>query len=444
MTSEGSDTAQFNADELQPPSWLNAEFIAEVLRKNENAPELEVIDLKITPASAKGDHYASIMFRTTAEYTTSSGKFSKSLIVKSTPEEEGHKKEMLKDSFLFSTEIGMYSKVLPEFERLLRQAGDDTKLFVPCIYHSLEPRQILVFEDLVPQGYSVIRDRPITLEELKSVYTKLGKMHALSMKLLNEQPDFLKDFKYGMCEMTGLINDPMMTTGMELFLDMLEKTPELKKYKPHFEKIKDSYFQRQVDVMREYRTNRQHDGIYVLIHGDFHIRNMMFKHNKETGVFEDMMLLDFQMCNIAPPSVDLIYSIHILMEIEHRWNHKKELINYYHSILEETLRKINYKGQIPTQESIWKLIVRHKFYGEHNTYFLRDSKILIWISLFLEFFLVSTFVPNLMATKSKDIQIENFFLDPEGRRKAFFLANTQEEFRKLLPEFEKLHYFDDL
>ncbi|KAH8283950.1 hypothetical protein KR054_005622, partial [Drosophila jambulina] len=178
--SENLDTEQFNADELQPPEWLNSEFITEVLTKYEKVPELKVTDLKITPASAQGDHYASVMFRATAEYTTPKGQFSKPLIIKTMPEQEGHKKDMLSDSHIFTTEIGTYSTALPEFERILRAAGDNTKLYVPCLYHSLEPRQVMIFEDLVPQGYSVIRNRPVTEEELKKVYAKLAKWHAVS------------------------------------------------------------------------------------------------------------------------------------------------------------------------------------------------------------------------------------------------------------------------
>ncbi|EDX14401.1 GD21208 [Drosophila simulans] len=146
------DTEQFNADELEAPAWLNAQFITDVLRTYEKCPDLQVTDLKITPASAQGDHYASVMFRTTAEYTTSMGKFCKPLIIKTMPEQEGHKKDMLSDSHFFSTEIKAYTTALPEFERILREAGDGTKLFVPCVYHSLEPRQVIIFEDLVPQG----------------------------------------------------------------------------------------------------------------------------------------------------------------------------------------------------------------------------------------------------------------------------------------------------
>ncbi|XP_017123778.1 uncharacterized protein LOC108143759 [Drosophila elegans] len=414
---DNADKEQFNDDELEAPAWLNAQFIGEVLRTYEKAPELTVTDLKITPASAQGDHYASVMFRTTAKYTTSKGEFSKPLIIKTMPEQEGHKKEMLAESHLFSTEIGAYTKALPEFERILREAGDNTKLYVPCIYHSLEPRQVMIFEDLVPQGYSVIRNRPVTLEELKKVFAKLAKWHAVSMKVMNEQPDFLKEFRYGLIEMPTLMTDPMVTTGMENFMNMLEKIPELTKYKPHFEKIKIDYLQRMSDVMQEYRKNFQSDGYYVMSHGDFHLRNMMFKGDK------DVMFVDFQICNLCPSTVDLTYSIYMLMEPEQRWDLGKDPINHYFSVLKDTLKKVGYKAEMPTQSGLWKQIHRHKYY---------------------DFFLMSTFLPMMLAIKANQLKMIDIIQDPETRKKAYFLDLYVEDIKKLLPKFEETGYFKDL
>ncbi|XP_017052765.1 uncharacterized protein LOC108095939 [Drosophila ficusphila] len=413
---DSADTEQFNADELEAPSWLNAQFIGEVLRKYEKC-KVKVADLKITPASAQGDHYASVMFRTTAEYTTSNGKFSKPLIIKTMPEQEGHKKEMLAESHLFSTEILAYTKALPEFERILREAGDDTRLYVPCIYHSLEPRQVLIFEDLVPQGYSVIRNRPVKPEETKAVFTKLAKWHAVSMKVMNEQTDFLKEFQYGLTEMPNLMTDPMVTSGMGNFLDMLEKTPELTKYKPYFEKIKNDYLQRMSDVMQEYRKNYKSDGYYVMCHGDFHLRNMMFKDNGE------VMFVDFQICNLSPITIDLIYSVYMLMEPEQRWDLGKDAINYYFSVLEETLKKVGYKGPMPTQAGLWKEIHRHKYY---------------------DFFLMSTFMPMILAVKANRIKMNDIILEPEIRKKVYFFDIYLEDIKNLLRKYEEVGYFKDL
>ncbi|XP_016952195.1 uncharacterized protein LOC108026015 [Drosophila biarmipes] len=418
-----ADAEQFNDDELEAPAWLNPQFIGEILSAYEEAPELKVIDLKITPASFQGDHYASVMFRTTAEYSTAKGKFSKPLIIKTMPEQEGHKKDMLSESHLFETEIGMYCQVLPEFERILRQAGDNTKLFVPCIYHSLEPRRVMIFEDLVPHGYSVIRDRPVALEELKSAFSKLAKWHAVSMKVINEQPAFLEEFKYGLFDIPAIQSDPFITTGMKTFVEMLDKLPELQKYKGYFEKIQDKYLERLENEMQEYHKSRRNDGYYVLCHGDFHLRNMMFKSNKETGNHEDIMLVDFQMSNLCPITVDLTYSIYMLMESEQRREMGKGLINYYFTVLVGTLKKIGYKGDMPTQARLWEQIHRNKYY---------------------DFFLISTFLPLILAIKSNSCKMHDLILNPETREKTYFLDSYVKDVSKLLPEFEKLGYFKGL
>ncbi|XP_016980505.1 uncharacterized protein LOC108045632 [Drosophila rhopaloa] len=416
-------TTEFNADELHPPIWLNATFIGGILSTYENSPELKVTDLKITPASAQGDHYASVMFRATAEYTTSKGKFSKPLIIKTMPEQEGHKKDMLSESHLFETEIGMYCHALPEFERILQEAGDNTKLYVPCIYHSLKPRQVMIFEDLVPQGYTVIRDRPVTVDELKLVFSKLAKWHAVSMKVINERPTFLKEFKYGLFEMPTITTDPFITTGMGNFIEMLDKFPDFRKYKPHFEKIKDNYMQRLQVEMHEYHKYRRNDRHYVLCHGDFHLRNMMFKYNKKTGAQEDAMLVDFQFSNLCPITVDLTYSIYMLMEPEQRWEMGRDLINDYFSVLVATLKKIGFKGDVPTQDGLWEQIHHNKYY---------------------DFLMISTLLPMMLAVKSNNLKIHEALQDPEARKKSYYFDNYVTDVSKLLPKFEKLGYFKDL
>ncbi|XP_016980564.1 uncharacterized protein LOC108045683 [Drosophila rhopaloa] len=420
---ENANSHKFNADELQPSSWLNIQFIKEVLSGYEKAPELQVTDLQISPATAQGDHYASVMFRTVAEYNTEKGRHSKALIVKTMPEQEGHKKDMLSESNIFETEILMYSKALPEFERILRESGDNTKLYVPCIYHSLEPRKVMIFEDLVPQGYTVIRDRPATKEELKKAFTKLAKWHAVSMKVIDEQPDFLEEFKYGMWDMSTFLTDPMVTTGLPCFLEMLDQVPELTKYKPHFDKINSNYMQRMSEIMLEYRSNPQLNRYYVLCHGDFHLRNMMFKNNKETGASEDVMLVDFQISNICPITVDLTYSVYMLMEWQERCDLGKDLIDYYLSVLLETLNKVGYKGEYPTQSGLWEHIHGHKYY---------------------DFFLLTSFLPMIVAIKTNSIKMTDLILDPEIKQKTYFLDDYLKEVKTLLPKFEKMGYFNNL
>ncbi|XP_017079841.1 uncharacterized protein LOC108113676 [Drosophila eugracilis] len=417
--SDKIDAEQFIKEELEPPSWLNSQFIGQILSEHEEASELQVIDLKIRPASFEGDHYASLMFRTTVEYTTAKGKFSKHLIVKTESEPKGPKKE----SHMFETEIGMYCHVLPEFERILREAGDKTKLFVPCLYHSLEPHKVMIFEDLVPLGYSLIRTRPVEKVELKTAFSKLAKWHAVSMKVIKEQPQLVEQFKYGLFDGINIQTDSFITSGIYKFIEMLDKLPKLKKYKPHFEKIKDSYLQRLKDEWLEHRENRRLDTYYVLSHGDFHIRNIMFKNNRETGVHEDAMLLDFQLSNVCPISSDLIFSIYMLLEPEQRREMGKDLIDYYFNVLLATLRSIRYQGDMPIESKFWEEIRRNKYF---------------------DFFLLSTFLPPILAVKSKSYKMHEIVPNPEICQKVYFMDTYVEDVTKLLPQFDKLGYFEGL
>ncbi|KAH8312773.1 hypothetical protein KR044_012884 [Drosophila immigrans] len=417
---EGGDNSdKYNADELVAPEWLNAEFLTEVLTNYEKEPRLKVLEFKITPASGKGDHYASVMFRAMVSFETGKGKFNKSLIIKTMPEQEGHKKEMLKDSPLFVTEIGMYSKVLPKFEEILRQAGDETQLCVPCVYHSLKPRQVIIFEDLVPQGYTVIRGRDGSIEEVKAGYAKLAKMQAVSFKILHENPDFLKDFKNGINSMPNVTSDPFFSTGISNMLEVLDSVPELSKYKPYLKSIEKTYLKDFLQVMEEYRSNRQPDGYYVLSHGDYHLRNMMFRYNPTNGSLEDCMLLDYQGCNVTPISADLINSIYLLMGPELRRESYKELLDFYFSTFVETLEKIGFKGELPNFVDFWRMLFRHRI---------------------IEMFCVAM-LPIAFATEANDFELGELLSNNEVRKKAFFLEKYINELKYLLPRYEKLGYF---
>ncbi|KAH8417424.1 hypothetical protein KR222_011584 [Zaprionus bogoriensis] len=420
QSEENTQEEEFNADELNAPEWLNAQFFAEVLRKHEKTPDLNVVDVQISPASGKGDHYASVMFRGNVSYTTSKGHFTKSLIVKTMPEQEGHKKEMLSDSYLFATEIGMYIKVLPKFEEILRQAGDNTRLCVPCIYHSMEPRQLMVFEDLLPQGYVVIRNREATVEEVKAALTKLGKWHAVSIHVLHENPEFLKEFTHGIFDMPNFMDDPIMKNGMRLFIDFLDLHPKLSKYKPFFESIESDYLQRYKEIILEYFENRQPNGYYVLCHGDFHLRNMMFKHNKINGSLEDCNLLDFQISYLCPMTLDLIYASYLVLGPEERHNMHDELIEFYFNEVLKTLKTIGFKGEFPKLSEFLKQIARHKYY---------------------EFFLIATFLPLIYGMKSNSIDFAEFAKNEDVRRKLYSVDGFLEDIEQILAKFERLGYF---
>jgi len=222
----------------------------------------------------------------------------------------------------------------------------------------------MIFEDLVSKGYSVIRNRSANKEELRSALEKLAKWHAVSHKLLKEQPELFEELKYDVSTLPNMLEQDYMTTALPTFIEMLGNVEHLKPYQKYFESMRGKLINRWVDIMEEYRSNRQADGYYVLCHGDYHLRNLMVKHNPSDKSLEDCMLLDFQMCHVCPISADLLYSIYLLMGPEERRYHYKELIDFYFSTFVETLQNIGYKGELPNLVEFWKQLHRHKLLGK--------------------------------------------------------------------------------
>lgn len=351
-------STNYNPDELEALEWLNVHYFQQVLSKYENAPELTLKDLKLSPASAQGDHYASVMFRAWVEYSTIKGHFTKSLILKTMPEQGGRKKQMVNESHIFETEIAMYTKVLPMFETILRDAGDKTELCVPCIYHSLEPRQVMIFEDLVPQGFAVIRDRSATLKEIKAALEKLAKWHSVSHKLIQEKPELFEQLRYDLSTLPNFLNQSFLTNALPNFIYMLDEVEGLQKYKKYFVPLRGNLIQKWADALGEYRKRQQENSFYVLCHGDFHIRNIMFNQ-------ERCMLIDFQLSHVGPMVNDFLYAMYMFFGPKERGEHRDELIRYYLEILANTSKKIGYHEAVPTFEEFQKQLIDKRHYGDY-------------------------------------------------------------------------------
>lgn len=347
----------YNPDELEALEWLNEQYIWQILSKYENTIELKLIEFEISPASAQGDHYASVMFRIRVEYSTCKGHFTKSLILKTLPE-KGKKKSMVNESHVFETEIAMYTKVLPMFETILRDADDDTVLCIPCIYYTMEPRQVMVFEDLVPQGYTVIRDRPASMKELKSALEKLAKWHSVSHKLVETQPELFDQLRYDLSTLPNFLNQSFLTHALPNFIYMLAEVEGLQKYKKYFEPLRGNLIQKWTDLLGEYRKGPQENSFYVLCHGDFHLRNVMYNQ-------EDCILLDFQLSHVGPMVNDFLYAMYMFFGPEERGEHRDELIRYYLGIFADTSNKIGYQGAVPTFEDFQRQLIDKRHYGKN-------------------------------------------------------------------------------
>ena len=81
-----------------------------------------------------------------------------------------------------------------------------------------------------------------------------------------------------------------MTGGIENFIEKLKTLEEFQQYVPKLQEIKDDILKRCIKSSNSYRNGENPESIFVLCHGDFHGKNVMFKRNEE-GKLEDVMLV---------------------------------------------------------------------------------------------------------------------------------------------------------
>lgn len=132
------------------PEWLNETFIEKVLQNRENDNSVKVNfnrDLQNFPnlftfqissatesphrsSNKPGDNFASIALRLRVKYVAHGKQNKQSFIVKVEPYKAGFQMDVLSDRTLFQSEIALYSKIIPEMQRLL-QGTDDQEIISP-------------------------------------------------------------------------------------------------------------------------------------------------------------------------------------------------------------------------------------------------------------------------------------------------------------------------
>lgn len=107
-------------------SWLNKNTFETILRRDRRNDDIQVIDLVIKEALAKGENNCSQMLRVTTKFNDGTKDAVERFIVKGMlihgiP-------TIIEEMNLFEKEIHIYEDVLPTVQQLLQSIGDDSEL----------------------------------------------------------------------------------------------------------------------------------------------------------------------------------------------------------------------------------------------------------------------------------------------------------------------------
>lgn len=123
-----------------------------------------------------------------------------------------------------------------------------------------------------------------------------------------------------------------------------------------------------VDKMFDLVNKDQSHLFNVLNHGDFHIRNLMFKKSLD-GRLSDVIFLDFQMPNYNVPCYDF-FGMMTTMCTEEVRKRETEVVKMYHRVLSKTLKTYGFKGDIPSVVDIQVALLRMTEYRVFYTFVL--------------------------------------------------------------------------
>ncbi|XP_016980493.1 uncharacterized protein LOC108045621 [Drosophila rhopaloa] len=350
-----------DAKDFHPaPVWLDEPYLERLLKDLKKDPNLKITDLEIRPATAKGDNYASVMTRVKVFYLKSGAKNPEIeyYIVKTTYENDAFSSGIFSQYQVSTTEMRMYEKILPQLTSLIGKTRQPEKLFAKTLHVDYE-HEAIIFEDLAVPGY-VLADRLIgfDLEHTRLGLRKLAKMHAAAAVLNERQPGVLTQFDHGIFNRHTQGFAPFFVNMVGVASNFAKECPELGE--PYAKKLKE--LQKRVMEYSERVYDPQPGEFNTLVHGDYWVNNVMLRYGEQKEPL-DMTLIDFQFCSWSSPAVDLHYFFNTSVQSAIRFEQQDALIQYYHSVLVETLKDLNFGGYTPTLRQLILQLEKGRFFA---------------------------------------------------------------------------------
>lgn len=337
---------------IKSPLWMDRQLFTDVVQHHLSDVSAKVLDFKVKPALA--EHFASAMFRVEMNFSTTSRPENFLSVVIKIPPTHGTQVDFIESSPLFEIEQDMYKSPLNDIKLLLESVGDFSQIHPKLIYQAIKPHRVIVLEDLSLSGYTRVLQPLEDFEESRMVFERLSKFHASSFFLINERKvDFSRFSNYSVFHIEDpILREKWLIESIETFTEVLESWGGHDEYVGKLKVFRENFLE-----IGKRLYEQDPAGYNVLNHGDFHIKNLLFK--KAGGKIEDFYFLDYQVSVLASPCVDLFYALYNHISDENRWSRRNEIIHVYHVEFTNTLKRLGYIGKIPSLLDLQMSLVKH-------------------------------------------------------------------------------------
>lgn len=383
----------------------------------EDDSTVQVIDIFVKPATAKGDNYTSDMMRVAIEFTRKQGDKTvndkKTLIFKFEPLEAGVRQDFIRESQIFDTEIAMMSDTLKQMGNMLGiQLG-------ARIYHVRMERPLcLIMEDLAPLGFRMAnRQLGLDLNHTMLAIRALAKFHASSVALCEKEPKHKNLYRRG-------LYNPDLPEELRTFYaksataiaNEVEHWPELgPRYARKIRSIIPTLYEKGLKAVE-----RKDDEFNVINHGDCWVNNMLFRYDENSKPIGHIFV-DFQLCIYSSPAIDLLYFLSTSPS-EHVYdNHLEEVKEEYLRTLTLTMQQLKCKTSPPTMDELKRIVRERAMHG-----------------------LLSSFsiLPLVMVDKEHVLGVEELISDEANAGMAFKNERYRRIITKRIPKYDELGLLD--
>lgn len=310
--------------------------------------DLRIKHLEWKPLTAPGENFGSVMLAIVVTLTRPSNKTETLNLVAKLPPTSAYLLDLFNSPVTFKKELQFYDTMAKEFIDLQIENGlneKDLSSLVPKFIvgriglknpREFDEQAVIILENLKFNGYNT-EDRIFGLDRKHTEFAidNLARLHALTIALRMKKPQLYERIA------AEVLMKVLNETTEKCVNDMVKKTQSdfesIEEIKPYLDRIN-----RTIERNGQTKNNpeKPEEPWPTLIHNDFWVNNMMFRHN-EKGEPVDMKIVDFQLCLCDYGIKDLIFFLISSANKEILDNNLDDMFELYYSCFIKMLKKLN-------------------------------------------------------------------------------------------------------
>lgn len=248
----------------------------------------------------------------------------------------------------FDHELYSYETVFPYFEKFQNERGvhgSDGFFAFPKCFGTIRDKKLLgdhaiFMENLKEQSYLMWdKTNEIDFEHSAIVLKELGKLHAVSFAIRDQEPEKFKEFMQRTSNFHKEVDkspaaQQMQKSHFDRAIRSLDPSETI--LIERMEGLKATYN----DLLNEVKSNTNCEPFGVLIHGDCWINNLLFRYDESPSAPSKVCLIDWQLSEFGSPALDVACYLFCSLGPKLRNEHFDDFIDIYYDSLESTLNKL--------------------------------------------------------------------------------------------------------